>query len=99
MENRRTDRREVELAAEVYTRSEDVIAGGAENLSDEGVCIALPEWLPAEALVGVSMFPVDDGIEDPDAEPINLPAKVVWCDKKHGPLIMAGMRFVDPEDL
>ncbi len=99
MKNRRAERRDVELLAEVYTRSEEVIAAEAENLCDDGVCLTLETELPEDAVVGVSMFRVDDGIEDPDAEPINTPAKVVWCDKKHGSLILAGMRFVDPRNL
>jgi len=98
MDNRRADRRVSKLSAEVYTRTE-VITAGAANLSDDGVCLTLDMELPEDAVVGVSMFPVDDGIEDPDAKPINIPAKVVWCNKRLGPLILAGMRFVDPRSL
>ncbi len=99
MENRRAERKDVVLSAEVYTRSEEIIAAGAENMSDDGVCLTLSTEIPKDAVVGVSMFRVDDGIEDPDTEPINIPAKVVWCNKRHGPLILAGMRFVDPRNL
>ncbi len=99
MENRRAERLDVNLSAEVYTRSEEIITAGAENLSDEGVCLALSTELPENSVVGVSMFRVDDGIEDPDTAPINVPAKVVWCNRRCGPLILAGMRFVDPRSL
>ena len=98
MENRRADRQVSNLSAEVYTRA-GIINAGAENLSNDGVCLFLGAELPEDELVGVSMFPVDDGIEDPDAEPINIPAKVVWCNKTIGSLILAGMRFVDPRTL
>ena len=96
MKYRRSDRRESSLSAEVYTR-DDVIAANAENVSDCGVCLKVDAELPEDEFVGVSMFPVDDGIEDPDAEPVNVPAKVVWCDERSGPGILAGMRFVEEE--
>ena len=99
MENRRAQRQDSKLSAEVYTGSEEIIGGGAENLCDDGVCLNLGAELPAGSLVGVSMYPMDDGIIDPDAEPVNVPAKVVWCEQKPGSLILAGMRFVDPQNL
>jgi len=98
MENRRASRKESNLSVEVYTRTE-VIPAGAENVSDDGVCLLLETELTEDELVGVSMFPVYDGIEDPDAEPMNLPARVVWCNTKYRPLILAGVRFVDPHSL
>ena len=96
MDKRRNDRRESDLSAEVYTRT-GVFPADTENLSDGGVCVSVKSELPADELVGVSMFPVDDGIEDPDAAPINVPAKVVWSGQRRGPQIRAGMRFVDDE--
>ncbi len=95
MKARRSDRRESKLFADVYTRTE-VITAGAENMSDDGVCLTLGTEIPKDELVGVSMFPVDDGIEDPDVKPVNLPAKVVWCNKQQGSPILAGLRFVSP---
>ena len=99
MDNRQAERQDVELGAEVYTRSERIIAAGTENLCEDGVCLTLRREIPEGTLVGVSMFRVDDGIQDPDDEPVNKPAKVVWCDKKPGCKIVAGMRFVDPQKL
>lgn len=96
MKYRRAGRKESSLSAEVYTRK-DVIAANAENVSDCGVCLKVHGELSREEIVGVSMFPVDDGIEDPDAEPVNVPAKVIWCDERSGPGILAGMRFVEEE--
>ena len=96
MKYRRSDRRESSLSAEVYTRN-DVIAASADNVSDCGVCLKLDARLPEDELVGVSMFPVDDGIEDPDAEPVNVPAKVVWCGEREDTELFAGMRFVEED--
>ncbi len=99
MENRRRDRWYEALSAEVYTGSE-VIPADAENMGHDGVCLNVDTGLPAGTLVGISMFRVDDGIEDPDLEPVNIPARVVWCtDPDSDAQIQVGMRFVDPQNL
>ena len=96
MKNRRSDRRGSSLLAEVYTRT-DVIAASTENVSDCGICLQVDARLQEDELVGVSLYPVDDGIEDPDAEPMNVPAKVVWCGHRSGTGILAGMRLLDED--
>ncbi len=96
MKHQRSARWESSLSAEIYTKT-DVVAASAENLSEGGVCLQVDSSLLEDELVGVSMFPVHDGIEDPDAKVLNLPAKVVWCDQDDGPNVMAGMRFIDDE--
>jgi len=96
MDNRKGKRWEASLSAEVYTRSA-VIPAGAKNLSEDGVCLAVAAELPEDEMVGVSMFKVDDGIEDPDAEPINLPARVVWTRRNDGTRVRTGIRFVDDD--
>ena len=93
MNHPRPARWESSLSAEVYTRTE-VVTASAENLSTGGVCLQVDASLCEDELVGISMFPVCDGIEDPDAKPLNLPAVVVWCDDGSGPNARAGMRFV-----
>jgi len=96
MKQPRSARWETSLSAEIYTRT-DVVTASAENLSAGGVCLQVDASLCADELVGVSMFPVCDGIEDPDAKPLNLPAVVVWCDEDSEPNVRAGMRFIDEE--
>ena len=95
MDNRRHKRKASNFSAEVYTRDR-VIPATTENLSGEGVCLTLESGVPEDELVGVSMFRVDDGIENPDAEPINVPAKVVWCKAGGGRKVRTGMLFEDP---
>ncbi len=99
MEKRKAKRKGSVLSAEVYTRSMKVIAGGADNECADGVCLQVQDELKEGDVVGVSMFPVDDGIEDPDSEPINVPAYVVWCEKESEYIIRAGLRFVDLQNL
>ena len=48
--------------------------------------------------MGVSLFLVSDGIEDPDAEPLNIRAKVIWCSERDDAGFSAGMRFDELDD-
>jgi len=95
MDNRRAERWESSLYAEVYTRTE-VMPASVENMGDDGLCLVLETAIQKDELVGVSVFSVDDTIEDPDFSPVNLPAKVVWCNNRQGITISAGMCFIDP---
>ena len=92
IEQRKAARYEVAVAAEVYT-AEEVLPASTRNLSETGVCFDLGQSLAEDATVGVSLFLVSDGIEDPDAEPLNIKAKVVWCSEREDTGFSAGMRF------
>ncbi len=92
IEQRLSARFNIEVAAEVYTKK-DVLAAGTRNLSATGVCLDLPSMLEEGSTVGVSLFFTSDGIEDPDADPVNLRAKVIWCAQKDNESWSAGARF------
>ena len=93
-DQRRAARYDVEVSAEVYT-VEAVLPASTRNLSETGVCLDMEHALPEEGTVGVSLFLVTDGIEDPDAEPLNIKARVVWCTERDDSGFSAGMRFQD----
>lgn len=93
-EKRLAVRYEVDVSGEVYTASE-IIPARTRNLSETGICFDLAVELQEEAVVGVSLFLVTDGIEDPDAEPLNIKAKVMWCSPRDDSGYSAGMRFDD----
>ncbi|MCK9463882.1 MAG: PilZ domain-containing protein [Proteobacteria bacterium] len=97
IENRQAARYSVEVAAEVYTPGA-VLSAKTRNLSETGVCFDLSTPLEEDATVGVSLFLVSDGIEDPDAEPLNVKASVVWCSEREDGGTSAGMRFIDVDD-
>jgi hypothetical protein len=97
IEQRHAARYSVEVAAEVYT-PESVLPAKTRNLSETGVCFDLSAPLLEDAIVGVSLFLVSDGIEDPDAEPLNIRASVVWCSDREDGGTSAGMRFVDVDE-
>jgi hypothetical protein len=92
-EQRRAVRYVVAVSAEVYT-AEAVLPASTRNLSESGVCFDLAQELREDATVGVSLFLVADGIEDPDAEPLNVKASVIWCTERDDGGFSAGMRFV-----
>lgn len=96
-EQRRATRYDVEVSAEVYT-TEAVLPAATRNLSETGVCFDVSQELPEDSMVGVSLFLVSDGIEDPDAEPLNIKAKVAWCSEREDTGFSAGMRFDDLDE-
>ena len=96
-DHRRATRYDVEVSAEVYT-SEAVLPAATRNLSETGVCFDVSRALDEDSMVGVSLFITSDGIEDPDAEPLNIKAKVAWCSEREDTGYSAGMRFDDLDE-
>ena len=94
IEQRHAARFNVEVAAEVFT-PKGVLAASTRNLSSTGVCLDISEALPEGSTVGVSLFFTADGIEDPDAEPLNVKATVIWCAQKDQQSYSAGANFQD----
>lgn len=94
IDQRRAIRYEVAVAAEVYTDT-GVLQAQTRNLSDSGVCLDIPAPLDEGGTVGVSLFTTSDGIEDPDREPLNVKASVIWCTERDEEGYSVGARFVD----
>lgn len=92
MEQRRATRYDVKAAAEIYT-SNDVFSAFTQNLSTSGVCINTNSALQEGSAVGISLFLTDDGIEDPDVEPLNVRGMIVWCTEREDSGFAAGIRF------
>ncbi len=94
IEQRKAARFDVEVSAEVYTPSA-VLTAFTRNLSDTGVCLDMDNGLEEGSTVGVSLFLTADGIEDPDIEPLNLKAQIIWCAERDESGYAAGARFQD----
>ena len=92
IDKRQAVRYDVEVNAEVYTR-EAVLLAHTRNLSNTGVCLDLNTELKEKSVVGVSLFLVVDGIEDPDAEPLNIKANVVWSSERDHGGFSSGLHF------
>lgn len=100
-ENRREHPRfDTALSVEVYT-SKGVIGADGNNLSQGGLGIILNQQLALESEVGLSMFLVEDGIEDERTAPLNIKGVVCWCTEAEPSGYQAGMRFLSmtPLDL
>ncbi len=100
IEQRRDVRYFIKVAAEVYTGPE-VIQASTRDLSGSGICLDTDNALNEGRTVGISIFLTMEGIEDPDTEPINLKAYVIWCSERDNGGYSAGCRFEDiqPENL
>ncbi|MCC6746465.1 MAG: PilZ domain-containing protein [Deltaproteobacteria bacterium] len=93
MPNRRLSfRYEIAAAAEIRLDAEEVPAQ-AKNLSRGGVGLTMGRRLPEGAPLGLSLFLVEDGVEDEISSPLELVGEVIWqsahADGEHE----AGIRF------
>ena len=93
-EKRRHPRYDIELKAELFTGKE-ILPVTTRNLSKGGVSLILKKPIEEGTTVGLSLFITEDGIEDPDQEPLNIKAKLVWCAPQNDGSFIAGARFVE----
>jgi c-di-GMP-binding flagellar brake protein YcgR len=91
-EQRKHARYAVEVAAEVEIRGETVVAS-TTNVSSGGVGVLLDRSVQEGATVGVLLFLTQDGIEDPDEEPFESKAQVMWTAEQGEGRFAAGLRF------
>ena len=83
----------ISLSVEIYCGTEPILAV-AQNLSAGGVGVQCTCALPEQHEVTVSMFLVEDGIEDGDCPPLNMQAQIIWCtEADQGGGYLAGLRF------
>ncbi len=92
IEQRQAARFDVEVAAEVYT-AKSVLPANTRNLSPTGVCLDTDSPMEEGSVIGVSLFLTSDGIEDPDIEPLNLKARVIWSTETDESSHSTGARF------
>ncbi len=81
------------LSVEVFT-SKGVLAAEGNNLSQGGLGITLDSPLDIESEVGLSMFLIEDGIEDEQTAPLNIKGVVCWSTEAQPSGHQAGMRFI-----
>jgi len=91
-EQRKHHRYTVEVAAEVNLDS-GVLVATTQNMSSGGVGLVLDRPLTEGGTVGLSLFLTEDGIEDPDEEPLETQATIVWTAEQDDGLHTAGVRF------
>jgi len=93
-ENRRSPRYEVNVSAEIRV-GKQVIPARTKNLSETGVCLVVTSPLAEGGSFDLSLFLTVDGIEDPDSEPLEIGASVIWASPGNENDHLAGCHFSD----
>lgn len=96
-EQRRHTRYAVEVAAEVELGS-DFLVASTMNISSGGVGLVTDRALEEGGEVNVMLFLTQDGIEDPDEEPFEARAEVMWAAEQEPGKFVSGLRFGQTTD-
>lgn len=92
-DNRRSHPRyDIALAAEVNT-GRGLHPAQAKNLSRGGVGLALTQPLVENALIGISLFILEDGIEDATSATLDVQGQVIWVAQTDAGTFEVGVRF------
>jgi c-di-GMP-binding flagellar brake protein YcgR len=95
MNNRREHRRyKVAVAAEILLRGETV-EGETRDISEGGTALVLDHELPDGSTVALTLILTQDGIEDPDSQPFEASASVMWAAPTDDGRHMMVLRFKD----
>lgn len=92
VEQRKHTRFNVEVAAEVDMETE-VLVASTMNISDGGVGVLVDRPLEEGRAFRLTLFLTQDGIEDPDEEPFEAQAEVMWTAEQDEGRHVAGFRF------
>ena len=95
MENRREhERYDAEVTAELDIGG-DVLMAETRDVSSGGVKVEIEGEIEEGKEVGLTLILTEDGIEDPNQDPFEAPATVMWTAPTDGGVTMAGLRFGD----
>jgi c-di-GMP-binding flagellar brake protein YcgR len=94
MDNRRQHTRlDVALVAEIEVTN-DTLSGETRDVSEGGAAVILSEALPEGSTVELALILTQDGIADPDEEPFQTQATVIWAAPTEDGQAMMGLRYV-----
>lgn len=94
-ENRRKHiRYNVAVAAEVMLDG-DTCSGETRDISIGGVSVSIDREIKEKSTVELALILTQDGIEDPDEEPFETKADVMWNAPSDSGSWMIGLRFAD----
>ena len=93
-EQRESRRYAVAVAAEVILDGMPV-AAQTNNVSTGGVGLVLDQPVPEGGDLSVTLFLTQDGIEDPDEEPFEAVASVMWAGPRDDGSHSAGLQFAN----
>ena len=93
MDNRRRHTRfDVALAAEVEASGVS-LSGETRDVAEGGVAVILSDALEEGGMVELALLLTQDGIADPDEEPFQTRAAVIWAAPTENGQAMMGLRF------
>jgi c-di-GMP-binding flagellar brake protein YcgR len=91
----RAPRFPVRVSAEVEV-GDDIYSGVTRNLSIGGVAIVITRAVEKGAMLQVSLFPVEDGVEQEGVDGLTLDAEVRWIKEEIGGYSI-GLQFQNVE--
>ncbi|MBN1652714.1 MAG: PilZ domain-containing protein [Deltaproteobacteria bacterium] len=94
---RQYTRYQVAVAAEIEIEGETKI-GETRDVSLGGASVSIDCQLEEERVVELALILTEDGIEDPDEEPFETRAKVIWSAPCDDGRFVIGIRFVQLGD-
>ncbi len=93
--NRREFQRyQVAVTAEIEVDGDTKI-GETRDISLGGVSVSIDSQLQNNSTVDLALILTEDGIEDPDEDPFETKAKVIWTAPTDEGEFMVGVRFLD----
>ena len=97
MDNRRQHTRyAVAVAAELEAAGETLEAE-TRDVSEGGVAVLLSEPVEEGSKVGLTLILTQDGIEDPNEDPYQCEASVMWAAPQDDGRMLIGLRYVAPK--
>lgn len=91
-ERRIHHRYDTSIAAEIYT-DHDVYPVSTANVSAGGVAINSKTPLEKGTQIGISLFLVEEGIEDETSSPLNVQGQIMWTEQNPAGEYEAGVKF------
>jgi len=91
-EKREFQRFTVEVHGEVEIDG-DVVAAATNDVSKGGCGLIVDRPVPEGGQVRITLFLTQDGIEDPDEDPFETVAKVMWMAPRDDGSYAAGLQF------
>ncbi|MGD8860325.1 MAG: PilZ domain-containing protein [Myxococcales bacterium] len=97
MENRRQHTRyQAQVTAEIELDG-DTLIGTTRDISEGGVAVILERELDEGAAIDLTLILTQDGIEDPNQDPFETRASVMWAAPTDDGQSMMGLRFGNVE--
>jgi len=93
MKNRREHVRHVASVAAEIEHAGETLEGETRDISEGGVSVVFSIAPPDGCKIGLTLILNQDGIEDPDHEPLSAPATVMWSAPQDDGRTLMGVRF------